>query len=618
MPEFEEISIPLEKPDMLPTSTRGGLVPQKVRRGRPRKRVEDALPERQEELAFETSVARVESVPETPVAERVVEERVVTETFVEARAVEERPIDQEPRQRRRYSRERNTDERERPIRRRREPSEGRQNNRPERRSSVQNNGPIRRERQRPEIPEAPVSRQQRPEIYFGDYQNSEIFAQEDALEAFVQEFTDSTQTPFDLKSVYQLSTQELVEAAQALGVAVEVSRNVSRRQVFKDLLTVLFETRRPIHVEGVLSMTDQGLFVLVYASDNYRIREQSTFVPTMLVNKYHLKRGHVVKAQLCPPHMRESCPAAIRILSVNDLEPEKIKELPHFKDLTPYYPTQRILLELPENEEGWDNHSMRVIDILTPIGLGQRGLIVAPPRTGKTILLQNIAHAISTNHPHVHLIILLVDERPEEVTDFERRITNAEVISSTFDETADKHVQAAEAVIEKARRMVECGKHVVILLDSITRLARAYNTLMPNSGKILSGGVESNALQLPKRFFGSARNIEGAGSLTILATALIETGSKMDDVIFEEFKGTGNMELHLDRGLVDKRIFPAISFDKSGTRKEELLYHPEEIEKIYALRRAMKGAPSIDAMEMLITRIKKTRNNVEFLLHVNR
>ncbi|MEC7231022.1 MAG: transcription termination factor Rho, partial [Verrucomicrobiota bacterium] len=260
---------------------------------------------------------------------------------------------------------------------------------------------------------------------------------------------------------------------------------------------------------------------------------------------------------------------------------------------------------------------MRVVDCLTPIGFGQRGLIVAPPRTGKTVLMQGIANSLQINYPEAHLIILLIDERPEEVTDFRRQVSG-EVISSTFDETAESHVHAAEMVIEKARRMVEVGKDVVILLDSITRLARAYNTAMPSSGKILSGGVEANALQKPKRFFGSARNIEDGGSLTIIATALVETGSKMDEVIFEEFKGTGNMELHLDRGLSDKRIFPALSMDKSGTRKEELLYHPDEMLKIYSLRRAMKGLPSTDAMEMLIQRIKKTNTNAEFLLSVAR
>jgi transcription termination factor Rho len=297
-------------------------------------------------------------------------------------------------------------------------------------------------------------------------------------------------------------------------------------------------------------------------------------------------------------------------------DPNTLSEIVPFKERVPYYPTERILMET-SGDAKWDNLSMRVVDCLTPVGYGQRGLIVAPPRTGKTVLLQGMANAVKANCPKAHLIILLIDERPEEVTDFRRQV-EAEIISSTFDEAAESHVHAAEMVIEKARRMVEVGEDVIILLDSITRLARAYNTMMPNSGKILSGGVEANALQKPKRFFGSARNIEDGGSLTILGTALVETGSKMDEVIFEEFKGTGNMELHLDRGLSDKRIFPALSMDKSGTRKEELLYHPDEMLKIYSLRRAMKGIPSTDAMEMLIQRIKKTKTNAEFLVSVAR
>jgi transcription termination factor Rho len=257
--------------------------------------------------------------------------------------------------------------------------------------------------------------------------------------------------------------------------------------------------------------------------------------------------------------------------------------------------------------------SMRAVDILTPIGFGQRGLIVAPPRTGKTILLQNIANSISENSPEVKLILLLIDERPEEVTDFKRH-TKGEVVSSTFDETPESHVHCAEMVIEISRRRIEQGEHVVILLDSITRLARAYNALAGNQGKTMSGGLESNALQKPKRFFGSARNIEGGGSLTIIASALIDTGSRMDEIIFEEFKGTGNSELHLDRGLVERRIFPAINIDRSGTRKEELIYHPEELQRIYGLRRAMQGLGPIESMEMLITRLKKTKSNAEFLL----
>ncbi len=311
------------------------------------------------------------------------------------------------------------------------------------------------------------------------------------------------------------------------------------------------------------------------------------------------------------------CPCIVKINAVMGKLPEDMRIIPHFKELIPYYPTERILLEIkPENT--WDNNAMRIVDILTPIGFGQRGLIVAPPRTGKTVLLQNIAHSIVKNQPKTHLIILLIDERPEEVTDFKNLLPGIEVISSTFDETPESHVRAAEVVIEKAKRLVEIGENVIILLDSITRLARAYNTIIPSSGKVLSGGVEANALQGPKAFFGAARNIEKGGSLTILATALVDTGSKMDEVIFEEFKGTGNMELHLDRSLIDKRIFPAINIEKSGTRKEELLYHPDELHKIYVLRRALKGVISpTESMEMLLDRVHKTNNNVEFLMSIN-
>jgi transcription termination factor Rho len=294
--------------------------------------------------------------------------------------------------------------------------------------------------------------------------------------------------------------------------------------------------------------------------------------------------------------------------------PELARETVPFEELIPYYPTKRILVEATEIHK---DISMRAVDLLTPIGFGQRGLIVAPPRTGKTVLLQNIANSISHNFPHAILILLLIDERPEEVTDF-RRHTKGEVVASTFDESPESHAHAAEMVIERARRLVETGKDVVILLDSITRLARAYNALAGNGGKTMSGGLESNALQRPKRFFGSARNVEGGGSLTILGTALVDTNSKMDEVIFEEFKGTGNMELHLDRGLSDKRIFPAINIDRSGTRKEELIYHPDEMLRVYGLRRAMQGIPPVEAMDMFIQRLKKTRTNTEFLLSLNR
>ena len=414
--------------------------------------------------------------------------------------------------------------------------------------------------------------------------------------------------------LYALTLPELESLAREL--SLEVPATPTRRMLLRDILDAYWKAKRPIHLNGVLEVLTEGDGVLVYSVDNYRLKSQSAYMPQALIKRYGLQRGHIVDAVVQPPRVGESCPCVIKIREVMGLPPEQIAHITPFTELTPYYPLERLILET-NPDVSWDNISMRVVDLLTPIGLGQRGLIVAPPRTGKTILLQGIANAIATNRPDAHLIVLLIDERPEEVTDFRRQV-KGEVISSTFDEDAESHTHCAEMVIEKARRMVEVGKHVVILLDSITRLARAYNTLMPNSGKILSGGVEANALQKPKRFFGSARNIEGGGSLTIMGTALIDTGSKMDEVIFEEFKGTGNMELHLDRALVDKRIFPALSMDKSGTRKEELLYHPDELLKIYSLRRAMKGVPSPDAMEMLIQRVKKTKTNAEFLMTLNR
>jgi transcription termination factor Rho len=357
--------------------------------------------------------------------------------------------------------------------------------------------------------------------------------------------------------------------------------------------------------------------IITYSCDHYKIRAKSTFVPRCLIQSLGLRRGQTLSAFVHPPLEQATCPFAIKINDVLGRNPEEAAKFPCFKDLIPYYPTKRIFLERQETATG-DSVSLRIVDLLSPIGFGQRGLIVAPPRTGKTVLLQGIANAVIKNQPEAKLIVLLIDERPEEVIDFSRQVKGAEVVSSTFDESAESHIHAAEIVIENARRWVEGGKHVVILLDSITRLARAYNAEQPSSGKILSGGMEANALQFPKRFFGSARNIEGGGSLTIIATALIETGSRMDDVIFEEFKGTGNMELHLDRSIADKRIFPAINWERSGTRREELLYHPDELEKIHNLRRAFQGVSSLDAMEMLIARLKKCPTNVEFLMNINR
>jgi transcription termination factor Rho len=326
------------------------------------------------------------------------------------------------------------------------------------------------------------------------------------------------------------------------------------------------------------------------------------------IRRFALRTGTIVEGGIRPPKEKERFFALLKVDEINEDEPDKVKGRVPFENLTPLFPDERFQLEVDPKEI-----STRIMDLITPIGKGQRGLIVAPPRTGKTVIMQKVANSISTNNPEAKLIVLLIDERPEEVTDMERT-TQAEVISSTFDEPPERHVQVAEIVIEMSKRMVECGRDVVILLDSITRLARAYNTLQPHSGKILSGGVDANALHKPKRFFGAARNIEGGGSLTIIATALVDTGSRMDEVIFEEFKGTGNMELGLDRGLVDKRIFPSINIEKSGTRKEELLLHPDELQKIWILRKALNGVPPVEAMELMINRLKKTKSNAEFLM----
>ena len=458
-------------------------------------------------------------------------------------------------------------------------------------------------------------REEETPIEFGELLDWEVLENREDILALAEDLKSGGGEPLDYVRIYNMLLPELREEVAVLGIDTPNAPN--RDQLIDAITKYAAEKKAAIVTTGILEILDDdegGL--IVYERDSYRVKALSAYVPQAFIKHYGLQRGHIVQAQLHPHREGESCPIVVSVESVMDQDPETLSEIVPFTERVPYYPTSRILMEA-DSEAKWDNLSMRVVDCLTPVGFGQRGLIVAPPRTGKTVLMQGMANSIQKNYPDSHLIILLIDERPEEVTDFRRQVSG-EVISSTFDETAESHVHAAEMVIEKARRMVEVGKDVVILLDSITRLARAYNTTMPSSGKILSGGVEANALQKPKRFFGSARNIEDGGSLTIIATALVETGSKMDEVIFEEFKGTGNMELHLDRGLSDKRIFPALSMDKSGTRKEELLYHPDEMLKIYSLRRAMKGLPSTDAMEMLIQRIKKTNTNAEFLLSVAR
>ncbi|MFN0065424.1 MAG: transcription termination factor Rho [Chlamydiales bacterium] len=360
--------------------------------------------------------------------------------------------------------------------------------------------------------------------------------------------------------------------------------------------------------EGVLEVLPDGFGFLRSPTYNYLPSAEDIYVSPAQIRRFDLKKGDTILGTIRSPKEKEKYFALLKVDKINGLHPDKARDRVFFENLTPLYPNERLVMETYK-----DRLSERVLDLAAPIGKGQRGLIVAPPRTGKTIMLQNIAHSIATNHPEATLIVLMIGERPEEVTDMQRHV-KGEVVASTFDEQPDRHVQVAEMVIEKARRMVEYGHDVVILLDSITRLARAYNTVQPHSGKILTGGVDAGALHKPKRFFGAARNIENGGSLTILGTALIDTGSRMDEVIFEEFKGTGNMELVLDRRLSDRRVYPAIDLIKSGTRKEELLYHPSELEKIYLLRAATADLTPLDAMNLLLGRLKKTGSNAEFLL----
>ena len=442
---------------------------------------------------------------------------------------------------------------------------------------------------------------------FGDLPNPTRFNDLAALDALADDLAGGKGETVYLDELYALNLADLGARARKLGVAIEGA--APRRQILPALFKLVAEGKLPLRDRGYIDQNDRGHFI-VHTHCNYRLYPEDAYLPDSLVKRYGLKRGHRVEVLLQTPLEGERCPSVIRVESVMGMKPDEIASVTPFEELIPYYPLKRILLEDPEVVK---DMSMRAVDILTPIGFGQRGLIVAPPRTGKTILLQNIANSITANSPDVKLILLLIDERPEEVTDF-RRHTKGEVVSSTFDETPESHVHCAEMVIEICRRRVEQGEHVVVLLDSITRLARAYNALAGSGGKTMSGGLESNALQKPKRFFGSARNIEGGGSLTIIASALIDTGSRMDEIIFEEFKGTGNCEVHLDRGLVERRIFPAINIDRSGTRKEELIYHPDELQRIYGLRRAMQGLGPIESMEMLITRLRKTKSNTEFLL----
>ena len=380
-----------------------------------------------------------------------------------------------------------------------------------------------------------------------------------------------------------------------------------KQELIFEILRARAEKAGLIFSEGVLEVLPDGFGFLRAPDYNYLAGPDDIYVSPSQIRKFDLHTGDTISGQIRSPKEGERYFALIKVEAVNFEPPDRAREKIFFENLTPLYPQERIRLETAS-----DNLSGRVMDLLTPIGKGQRGLIVAPPRTGKTMLLQSIAQSVAKNHPEVFLIVLLIDERPEEVTDMQRSV-NGEVISSTFDEPAQRHVQVAEMVIEKAKRLVEHKKDVLILLDSITRLARAYNSVIPPSGKVLSGGLDSNALQKPKRFFGAARNIEEGGSLTIIATALIDTGSRMDDVIFEEFKGTGNMEIHLDRKLTDKRVFPSIDMQKSGTRKEELLLPREDLNRVWVLRKVLNPLSPVEAMELLIERMGKTKSNADFL-----
>ena len=414
----------------------------------------------------------------------------------------------------------------------------------------------------------------------------------------------------DISELKEMSISKLTNIGKELDVPG--ATGMRKQELIFKILQAQTEKSGLIFSEGVLETLPDGFGFLRAPEYNYLPGPDDIYVSPSQIRKFDLRTGDTISGQIRPPKEGERYFALIKVEAINFETPDLARDKVFFDNLTPLYPDEQLKMETTNP----DHLSGRVIDLVTPIGKGQRGLIVAPPRTGKTVLLQTIANSITENHPEVTLIVLLIDERPEEVTDMQRSV-NGEVISSTFDEPASRHVQVADMVIEKAKRLVEHGRDVVILLDSITRLARAHNAVVPPSGKILSGGVDSNALQRPKRFFGAARNIEEGGSLTIIATALVETGSRMDDVIFEEFKGTGNMEIHLDRKLSDKRVFPAIDLQKSGTRKEELLIQRKDLDRIWVLRRVLNPLSSVEQMELVLDRLEKSKSNAEFLNSMN-
>ncbi len=412
-----------------------------------------------------------------------------------------------------------------------------------------------------------------------------------------------------ITALQKMTIKGLQDTARKEGIK-ECSGLKKQELIFK-ILKERVNQNGLMYGEGVVEVLPEGFGFLRSPDYNYLPCPDDIYISPSQIRRFGIRTGATVSGQIRPPKENERYFALLRVEAINYENPDRLNEMIVFDDLTPLHPDDRFMLEVKKDEI-----EMRIMDLVTPIGKGQRGLIVAPPRTGKTVLIQEIANSITNNHPEVYLIILLIDERPEEVTEMDRAV-EAEVIGSTFDEPASRHVQVAEMVVEKAKRMVEYKKDVVILLDSITRLARAYNTEIPHSGKILSGGVDASALQKPKRFFGAARNIEEGGSLTIIATALIDTGSRMDEVIFEEFKGTGNMELHLDRRLADKRLFPAIDINRSGTRKEELILDPEELKRVWVLRRVLNEMNPTEVLELLSSRLSKTQTNAEFLMSMN-
>lgn len=426
----------------------------------------------------------------------------------------------------------------------------------------------------------------------------------------IQEALDKEGEQLHISELQALNIKELAKLAKKYKIAE--AGKMSKQDLIFAVLQAQAEKHGLIFSEGVLEVLPEGYGFLRSPDYSYLPGPDDIYISPSQIRKFDLRTGDIVSGQIRMPNEGERYLALVKVDAVNFEPPEEARHRIFYDNLTPLYPQERIRLETVK-----ENLSARVMDIFTPIGKGQRGLIVSPPRTGKTMLLQNIANSISTNHPEIFLIVLLIDERPEEVTDMERSV-KGEVISSTFDEPASRHVQVAEIVMEKAKRLVEHKKDVVILLDSITRLARAYNTVVPSSGKVLSGGVDANALEKPKRFFGAARKIEEGGSLTIMATALIDTGSRMDDVIFEEFKGTGNMEIILDRKLVDKRIFPAIDINRSGTRKEELLVDNADLNKIWILRKVLSPLSIDEAMDLLLDKLRKSDSNSDFLTSLNR